>query len=374
MVVELLFVWFLIPTGKQKGYKWLKNMSLKLPLLLLFLLCFSQASSLPPLIKLTKPAVATIHVYNDWGEQVNQGSGFFIRPNLLVSTRHLFWKEQIRNATYARAMTNGFEKVDFHIENVLVDSPENDLILLGTEPFRPSEELSLSRLNLTLDIEEGEDVYVISSPLGLPGIISTGIISAIHNEWDIQISAAISEGSSGAPIFNYKGQVVGIVSGHFSQGQGMNFGLSAFALNALMGKAQGDLSRILNPLEIRPVLGTNLEPLALREWVEQQNILYEKEHARPPPTNVLSGLFRFFSDAWYSTREAILKYKPPVQSIGPPDAEPTLSKVDPIKAQNKAQPPTIVPSSTPTVSFGHVQKDNHNRHNDNENDTKLSTP
>lgn len=112
---------------------------------------------------------------------MNQGSGFFIRPNLLVSTRHLFWKEQIRNATYARAMTNGFEKVDFHIENVLVDSPENDLILLGTEPFRPSEELSLSRLNLTLDIEEGEDVYVISSPLGLPGIISTGILTPFHS-------------------------------------------------------------------------------------------------------------------------------------------------------------------------------------------------
>ena len=98
----------------------------------------------------------------------------------------------------------------------------------------------------TRPVIEGEDVFVISSPMGLPGVVSTGllflfylncqslsqsrlalgIIAAVHNEYDIQISCAISTGSSGAPIFNRHGEVVGVVSGHLTDGQSLNFGLT----------------------------------------------------------------------------------------------------------------------------------------------------
>ncbi len=74
-------------------------------------------------------------------------------------------------------MTNGPEKMDFHIRSVLDDEPENDLILLGTEAFRsekPGDPFVF--LNVTLDeLEEGQDIFVISSPLGLPGTISAGL-------------------------------------------------------------------------------------------------------------------------------------------------------------------------------------------------------
>jgi len=285
---------------------------------LLLLLCFAPPAwaHLPSLIKLTKPAVVTIYVFTDYGEQVNQGSGFFIRPNLLVSSRHIFWKEGLQNASYARAMTNGFDKLEFHIRAVLGDDPENDLIFLLTEPFN-NQLTPPYRLNLTMEMEEGEDIFVISSPLGLPGVISTGIISAIHNEQDIQISAAISEGSSGAPILNYQGQVVGVVSGHFSVGQQLNFGVSGFALNNLIHKIQGDAS-ILDPSEIRPILSNptmqgNKLP-TLKDWVRYQRTkekLKTTTHA-----GMFSGLFSFISEAWKTTREAILHYKAPQLSPG----------------------------------------------------------
>jgi hypothetical protein len=51
--------------------------------------------------------------------------------------------------------------------------------------------------------EEGEEVFVISTPEGLEGVVSPGIVSALHNSIDLQISCPISSGSSGGPVFNY---------------------------------------------------------------------------------------------------------------------------------------------------------------------------
>jgi hypothetical protein len=51
--------------------------------------------------------------------------------------------------------------------------------------------------------EEGEEVFVISTPEGLEGVVSPGIVSALHNSIDLQITCPISSGSSGGPVFNY---------------------------------------------------------------------------------------------------------------------------------------------------------------------------
>jgi hypothetical protein len=104
--------------------------------------------------------------------------------------------------------------------------------------------------------DEGEEVFVISSPEGLEGVVSTGtrlslllfcgqirkyaliralgIISAHHNEIDMQISCPISSGSSGAPVMNKKGEVVGIVNGYFNVGQLINFAINVRRLEMLV--------------------------------------------------------------------------------------------------------------------------------------------
>src|SRR5438105_11821777 len=86
-------------------------------------------------------------------------------------------------------------------------------------------------------MKDGDEVTVISNPLGqLPGTVSRGIISAsrvVNGTKLLQISAAISHGSSGAPVLNARGQVIGIVRSTIEAGQSLNFATATDAIRNL---------------------------------------------------------------------------------------------------------------------------------------------
>ena len=124
--------------------------------------------------------------------------------------------------------------------------PRKDLALLG----RPSEprippfgefEATLALHGLPLGdssaVEVGEEVYAVGNPEGLEGTFSQGIISGIRRVGDrdlIQITAPISHGSSGGPVLNKHGQVVGIAVGAIRTGQNLNFAIPASELQLLV--------------------------------------------------------------------------------------------------------------------------------------------
>lgn len=78
--------------------------------------------------------------------------------------------------------------------------------------------------------EVAERVIVVGSPLGLEQTVSEGIISAVRDIPVLgkifQISAPISEGSSGSPVVNMKGEVIGVASFTTTEGQNLNFAIS----------------------------------------------------------------------------------------------------------------------------------------------------
>jgi S1-C subfamily serine protease len=75
----------------------------------------------------------------------------------------------------------------------------------------------------------GEKVVVIGTPLGLAQTVSDGIVSAIREVPGfgkiIQMTAPISPGSSGSPVLNMKGEVVGVVTFLLVAGQNLNFAI-----------------------------------------------------------------------------------------------------------------------------------------------------
>ena len=90
-----------------------------------------------------------------------------------------------------------------------------------------------------LAAEIGQAVVAIGSPLALEATVSNGIISAIR-EWEgdftaIQTTAPISPGSSGGVLLNMKGEVIGVTSFLLSQGQNLNFAVSADYIRPLLG-------------------------------------------------------------------------------------------------------------------------------------------
>ena len=207
-----------------------------LPILILLCAPAGHAQeSLPALVKRVKPAVVAIATYDASGEALMTGSGFFLRPGQVVTNLHV-----IRGAARAEIKTLDGKGKIFPIGGTLAIDEEGDLALLSVET--PTERPRSTELASELP-DEGEPIFVIGNPLKLEGSVSDGIVSAVRevpNSYRIiQITAPISHGNSGSPVFNLKGQVLGVVTIKVTNGQNINLAIAAARVAQLTaGKLQ----------------------------------------------------------------------------------------------------------------------------------------
>jgi len=191
--------------------------------------------SLPALVKRVKPAVVAIATYDANGEAVMTGSGFFLRPGQVVTNLHV-----VRGAVRAEIKTlDGKGKV-YPVNGALAVDEEGDLALLSVD--MPLDRARSSELAPELP-DEGETIFVIGNPLKLEGSVTDGIVSAVRevpNSYRIiQITAPISHGNSGSPVFNLRGQVLGVVTVKVTNGQNINLAIAAARVGELRaGKLQ----------------------------------------------------------------------------------------------------------------------------------------
>jgi uncharacterized protein (TIGR02145 family) len=154
------------------------------------------------------------------------GSGFLIRENIIVTNYHV-----IEGASEVFCYTSN-STTKFKIEGYLAVDKSTDLILLKVSGInQPALKTSSN------SIAPGQKIYVLGSPKGLPATISDGIISGLRNiEGNklIQITAPISPGSSGGPVLNSSGELIGISVGQFSGGQNLNFAIPYSSLELLL--------------------------------------------------------------------------------------------------------------------------------------------
>lgn len=203
--------------------------------LLLTTVTCAQEASLPTLVKRVKPAVVAIATYDTNGEALMTGSGFFLNPGQVVTNLHV-----VRGAARAEIKTlDGKPKV-YQVSGTLAVDEEGDLALLSVE--MPTQPTRSSELATELP-DEGEPIFVIGNPLKLEGSVSDGIVSAVRevpNSYRIiQITAPISHGNSGSPVFNLRGQVLGVVTVKVTNGQNINLALEVARVKQLRaGKLQ----------------------------------------------------------------------------------------------------------------------------------------
>jgi len=176
--------------------------------------------SLPSLIKRIKPSTVIIFAYDDKGEFLKLGSGFFINQNGDVITNY----HVIQGASSAEIKTS--DEKTYTISDIVAVDEKNDIIRLSVNiPSKYVLPLSLSETTP----EIGERIIVYGSPLGLENTVSDGIVSAIRDIPDfgkvIQITAPISPGSSGSPVLNMQGEVIGIATFQMVEGQNLNFAI-----------------------------------------------------------------------------------------------------------------------------------------------------
>jgi hypothetical protein len=162
-------------------------------------------------------AVPTLVALDENQQPLSLGSGFFIDDKgTLITNGHV-----IEGATQVVVRWRGQSG---KATKVLRFDPQFDLVVLGTN-FKGTPAVQLGDSEL---VSVGEEVVVLSNPQGLEGTVSSGILSGIRVSGGVkylQITAPISPGSSGGPVFNQHGRVIGIATATLVTGQNLNFSL-----------------------------------------------------------------------------------------------------------------------------------------------------
>jgi hypothetical protein len=124
------------------------------------------------------------------------------------------------------------QKPKYNIGGIVASDPARDLVLLAVEGLKAAP-LPIGNSN---EVAVGDAVYAIGNPRGLEGTFSPGIVSSIRKIGEdslLQITAPISPGSSGGPVVNEKGEVIGVAVATFKGGQNLNFAIPSRYLSAL---------------------------------------------------------------------------------------------------------------------------------------------
>lgn len=191
----------------------------------------SAQEDLSKLVAEARPAVVTLAVFDSTGRPIGQGSGFFIDAEHLVTCYHV---------------VQGAERVEIHTSDgnrilstgICGDDPVADLAVLFLPTARgPGRWLRLDTSNAQI----GQRVAAIGSPMGLELTVSDGIVSSYRDMPYIgrvmQITAPVSEGSSGGPILTMAGEATGIATAVYKEGQNLNFATPIARVRALkLGK------------------------------------------------------------------------------------------------------------------------------------------
>ncbi len=157
------------------------------------------------------------------GSAVSQGTGFLIEGAKIISNQHVV-------AADAVVIDMGPVKLSATVEK---SDSRKDLALLSTTAELTSVPLKLAERELS----PGETVFAIGNPQGLERSITIGIVSGVREfggQKLLQISASISPGSSGGPILNESGEVVGVAVGMLKNGQNLNFAIPVSVLREFL--------------------------------------------------------------------------------------------------------------------------------------------
>lgn len=193
----------------------------------------------PEEISVLKRAVVIVTTFDRQGKPLLQGSGFFIKTDCIVTNMHV-----IKDAGHIRITT--FDGKTSTVQNVIAANEKADLALLQ---MKNSLTDAILQLEDTAPVE-GEAIIVLSNPQGSPWKITRGRVGPL---WEfagtssrIQITAAIFPGSSGGPVVNEQGRVIGVAAMHLDSAEDLNFAVPAESLKALQASTSVATNRTRN--------------------------------------------------------------------------------------------------------------------------------
>lgn len=243
---------------------------------------------LPELVRRIKPSAVAIETFDAKGATISRGSGFFVSVNKIITNRHVIDKSN-------RVEIHLMDGRKFAARGVLAIDGEGDLALLQVD----IPQSSVAPLPIVqTSPQEGESIVVIGNPYGLEGSVSNGIVSAVREIPGygkiIQITAPISPGSSGSPVVNMRGQVIGIATLQAAEGQSLNFAVPSERI------AQLKIGELQTFLSLNAETQKNKRAAAESFYSQGLGILSRDEYARALTYfEKAVEIFPNYAEAWY---------------------------------------------------------------------------
>ncbi len=157
------------------------------------------------------------------------GSGFIVNDDgYVVTNNHVIEGETRISVVVYRQTDSGVQRERIEDVEIVALNPFVDLALLRLPPQK-NLKLKPVYLGSLEDLNAGDGAFAIGNPLGLERSVSQGIISTLNRNFEgliyLQTDAAINPGNSGGPLFNMKGEVVGVTNMGFRGTDNLGFAI-----------------------------------------------------------------------------------------------------------------------------------------------------
>lgn len=200
---------------------------------LIFILLIAPAKGQEPgsrLVNKVRPSIVLIVSYDQQGRLLNQGSGFFVARDRIITSRHV-----IADGVHLRVvLANG--KV-FAVKGVVAGDERGDIVILRVKAGNDQGASLIIKEDL---LAKGERVYVIGHRGG-GWSFSSGDLLATYDFKNvgerIRITAQLVLGSSGSPVLNGDGQVIGVAASVFMSNEPLYFVTPATRIIALLARS-----------------------------------------------------------------------------------------------------------------------------------------
>jgi hypothetical protein len=288
----------------------MKNFSYAVIIFFIILLnvSFSYAN-ISQIILNQRRSVVTIYVNDENGNLIGSGTGFIIDSNGKIATNYhvmSMWLEG-NNSLLVRMENGAF----FPLSELVNFDEDNDVAIFKVD----GKELPSVKLAKKYEPKLGESIVVIGSPLGFSTTISDGIVSNIRGKDKIiQITAPVSPGSSGSPVFNSKGEVIGVATFNIEGGQNLNFAIPVKHVANLLKGTKKSKKKIIVKSEPQPKVMTapSFQGLTAVDWVNKALSLWdgEKYNASEKAIEYLNNAIKLepsYAEAYYNRGNAYNK-------------------------------------------------------------------
>lgn len=186
------------------------------------------------------------------GPRMGQGSGFVVDPDgYIVTNNHVVQS--------AKSIRVGMENGDSYDAQLIGTDAKLDIALIKIDAGKP---LPAVTLGASEDLDVGQWVVAIGNPFGLDYSVTAGIVSAKGRNigagpYDdfIQTDASINPGNSGGPLFNMKGEVVGVNTAIIRDGQGIGFAVPIDMVTSVLPQLRD------NGYVVRGYMGSGIQDL-----------------------------------------------------------------------------------------------------------------